>query len=203
MSIEKSLETEVEKLLETNTISGAKKIFKAKSGVITLSAISFIESALPLPLLTDPFLAAAILIDRINVNRLILATTVSSVLGGVFAYLSAAYFFDVLVHYLSPETIKIFQSIIDSNQSSIFVLSLLGAVTPIPYTIVAWVVGVIDGSLMIFILASLLGRGFRYAIVGYTTYKFGLLATTYAKKYIGLASVILILLGIIYFWVKM
>lgn len=202
MSFETKIEAEVEKLLETNTVSGAKKLFKSKSGIISLSAISFVESALPLPILTDPFLAAAILIDKANAKKLVVATTIASVMGGVFAYLFAAYFFDVLLEWLSPITIEIFNSLINSNQPNVFVLSLLGALTPIPYTAVAWVVAVIDGSLFMFILASLLGRGFRYSIVGYTTYKFGPLATAYAKKYIGITSIILLALVAAYIFIK-
>lgn len=192
----------VEKLASKG-VSSAQKVFKSKSGIITLSAISFVEAALPIPVLTDPFLVAAILIERANTKRLVVAATISSVLGGIFAYLSAAYFFDFLLDWLSPDKVAAFNSLVESNLPNVFVLSLIGAITPVPYTIVAWVVAAIEGSLLLFIIASVIGRGFRYVVFGYTTYKFGPSASKYAKKYIGLTSVIVLLLGGLFLWLKM
>ena len=92
-----------------------------------------------------------------------------------------------------------FQSMVVSNQANTFVLTIMGAVTPIPYTIVAWVVAVLNGSLLVFIAASIVGRGLRYIIVGYSVYRFGPLAISYAKRYLGLVSIIvLILVGFIF-----
>jgi membrane protein YqaA with SNARE-associated domain len=202
MSFEKKIEAEVDKILKTNTVSGAKKIFKSKSGLMSLSAISFVESGLPGPILTDPFLIAAILIDRARALKLVVVTTLASALGGAFAYLTAAYFFDYLVKWLSPENLAIFESIIASSGTNSFMIGLIGAVTPVPYTASAWAAGAIDGSLLMFILASIIGRGFRYGVVGYATYKFGPAAYTYAKKYIGITSVVLLALVAIYIFIK-
>lgn len=202
MSFETKIEAEVDKILKTNTVSGAKKIFKSKSGLMSLSTVSFLESSLPVPLLTDPFLIAAILIDRAKAFKLVVATTLSSVLGGVFAYLTAVYFFEYLIKWLSPENLAIFESIISSSGTNSFLIGLVGAVTPVPYTASAWAAGAIDGSLLMFILASIIGRGFRYGVVGFATYKFGPAAYAYAKKYIGLTSIVLLVLVAAYIFIK-
>ncbi len=190
-------------VLETNTVSKAKKVLEARSGVKALSLISFFESSLPLPIFTDPFLIAAILIDKKNTHRLILATTIFSVLGGVAAYFMALFFFEALSSWASPSAMTEFNNLVSSSDSNAFMVTLIGAVTPVPYTITAWVVAVMQGGLLAFVTASIIGRSFRYIIVGYCVYHFGPLAVSYAKRYVGLASVLVLILAGIFFWYKM
>lgn len=203
MSLEREIENSVKQVLETNTVGKAKQVLEARSGVKALSIISFLESALPLPIFTDPFLIAAILIDKKNTHRLILATTIFSVLGGVAAYLMAHFFFEALSSLASPAAMAEFNNLVSSSDSNAFVVTLIGAVTPVPYTITAWVVAVMQGSLLAFVTASIIGRSFRYVIVGYCVYHFGPLAVTYAKRYVGLASVLILILAGLFFWYKM
>lgn len=199
MSLEKDIEHKIEEVLEANTVTKATEVIKTRFGLTTLGIISFLESALPIPLVTDPFMIAAILLDRTRTARIVLITTLTSVLGGVVAYFMAVFFFDLLFSYLPPIAIEEFYALMGSNGSNTLIITLLGAVTPIPYTTTAWVVGVLKGSLFVFIVASILGRGFRYVIVGYSTYYFGALALKYAKKYIGIVSVFLVLVAVAYF----
>ncbi|MCD5381595.1 MAG: VTT domain-containing protein, partial [Candidatus Pacebacteria bacterium] len=159
MSIEKDLEVKVDKILNSNSVSGAQKILGSKSGIVMISAISFIESALPLPILTDPFLVAAILVKKTNATKLVVITTLSSVVGGIFAFAIASLFLDSLLQIMSPKMMEEFIKLLDSGESNVTALTLVGAVTPVPYTIVAWIVAVIEGSLAVFIAASILGRG--------------------------------------------
>ncbi|MCA9360616.1 hypothetical protein H6785_01500 [Candidatus Nomurabacteria bacterium] len=203
MSFEEKIETNVKQVLETSTVSKAKQVLQARSGISLISTISFFESALPLPILTDPFLIAAVLADRKNTFRLVLATTIASTLGGLFAYFSALYFFEFLSGFMSPDIMQQFNEMISSNESSTFVLTLVGAMTPIPYTLVAWSVAVLKGSIIALIIASIIGRGLRYAIVGYCVYKFGPLAVSYIKRYLGLVSILVLILAGLFFWMKM
>lgn len=199
----KQLDIEVNKVLETDSVSKAQKILKSRSGLWMISIISFFESALPLPILTDPFLVAAILANRQNAVRIVALTTLASVLGGVFAYYSAVLFFEVILKFMTAGMVEQFQSLVASNQSNTFVITILGAITPVPYTMVAWVVAVLNGSIWVFAAASALGRGLRYVIVGYSVYRFGPLAISYAKKYIGVISVVVLIIALIYLWLKM
>ena len=204
MSLEKELGTKLDELLGSDTVSKAQKIMGSRSGVFMISIISFIESALPVPILTDPFLVAAILANRANTVKLVILATAASVVGGLCAYLMAALFFELLVQWMTSGMAEEFsRRVSDINGSSAFVLTLIGAITPIPYTIVAWAVAVIKGGLGAFIIASVIGRGFRYTIVGYSTYRFGSQAVSYAKRYIGLTSILVLVLGILYIWLKM
>lgn len=203
MSVEQKLETGVKQVLQSNSVNKAQKLLEGRSGIRVLTLISFLESALPVPILTDPFLIAAILVDRKNAAKLVFSTTVASVIGGVFAFFIALLFFETLSQFMTVNISNQFNELITSTESSAFVLTLMGAVTPIPYTVVAWVVAVLKGSLLVFILASVLGRGLRYSIVGYCVYRFGPLAVSYTKKYLIYVSVLLLILGVIFLWFKM
>lgn len=203
MSVKDKCEEEIKALFETRTVKGAQSFLGSKSGVLSISLISFLESFLPLPIVTDPFLVAAILVNKANAFKIFIFTTVASVVGGVCAFYTATFFLDVLLSHMSLGVVEQFQSLVDSNSTNTFLLTITGAVTPVPYTLVAWAVAVLEGSLAIFIMASVLGRGIRYALVAYSTYRFGQTAILYARKYISIATILLILIIIAYFWYKM
>jgi membrane protein YqaA with SNARE-associated domain len=203
MSIQSDLEADASDVLQADSVAEGERVIPKRSGVFLLAAVSFLESALPLPILTDPFLAAAILVGRTSARTSVLVATVFSVLGGIFAYFMAALFLDTLLTWLSPELVQEFQHMLSDNNSGTFVITLLGAVTPIPYTIVAWVVEVLRGNIFLFITASFIGRGVRYSLVGYLVYRFGPLAKSYSKLSVGILSAGLILLAGVYFLVKM
>lgn len=197
------LETEVKQVLQANTVQQATRVVRTHSSVIVLALISFVEAALPLPLLTDPFLVAAVLIDRTKTTRLVIVTTVASAMGGACAYFMALFFLDPLLSFISSGAVEQFYAMVNGTSSSTWILTLLGSLTPVPYTIVAWVIAVLEGSLLIFILGSIVGRGFRYAVVGYSTYRFGQSAISYAKRYLGFVSLILLGIAVLYFLSKM
>lgn len=203
VSVEEKVEARVEKVLRANSVQKAQEVIRSRSGLAVLATISFIESALPVPILTDPFLVAAILVDRARAVRLVLVTMVTSVLGGLCAYFMATFFFEFILQWMTPAMAEEFHALAATNGGSALALTLVGAVTPIPYTIVAWVVAVLEGSLLAFIVASVLGRGFRYTIVGYASYRFGPAAVSWARRYIGIASILLVLLVALYFWIKL
>ena len=202
-TIKEDIETGVEAAWQSATVGQAKKLMRERSGVWMVSGISLIESALPLPLITDPFLVAAILINRANAIRLVIATTIASLWGGLAAYFMAKFFLNALLLFMTPGMLQEFHKLIDNNDSNTFVLTIIGAVTPVPYTMVAWVVAVLKGGLLTFMIASVVGRGFRYTLVAYCTYHFGPKAIDYAKRYIGIVSVVLIILAALFFWWKM
>ncbi len=169
-------------------------------GLLTVAGVAFIEAALPVPILTDPFLAAAVLSDRTRTVKIVLVTTAASVLGGVTAFLSAKYFFEVISRWLSASALEQFDSLVQGTDSSILVLTLIGAMTPVPYTFSAWAAAILQGSLFVFIFGSVVGRGVRYAIVGYCVHTFGRIAGKYIKQYLGILTVGLMLVGVLYFF---
>lgn len=139
-----------------------------------LALVSFGESVL-LPIITDPFLVAIILADRARWIRYTVITIISSVVGGIAAYYLGALFFDVvgawMVGVLSLEATFAEATVRLSDAGFWFVF--LGAITPIPYKLVALASGFVFLPIWIFIAASLIGRTIRFAITGYLSYMFG------------------------------
>lgn len=179
-----------------------RSLVRSKYGTSALATIAIFESLLPLPILTDPFLVTAVLLDRKRVWKLVLVTTLSSVVGGLLAFWAALYLREALFSLLSPEVTETLQTFIAEEQNT-FLLTLIGAVTPVPYTIVAWAVALSSGNPIVFVIASVLGRGFRYGVVGFCTYAFGPTALRYARRSILLTSAILVILVLIYLWLKL
>ncbi|MFT5832268.1 MAG: membrane protein YqaA with SNARE-associated domain [Candidatus Paceibacteria bacterium] len=198
-----TLDTHVEKVLNTRTVTRAQKLMGSQSGLWLVGGISFIESLLPVPIITDPFMVACILANRSRAAVVVFITLITSVLGGICAFLMARYFFGLLESLMTSGMLEQFQNLIAMDSSNTLLLTLVGAMTPIPYTITAWVVAVGEGSLILFITASVIGRGFRYGVVGLCTYWFGSRALTYARRSLGVTTVVLLLLVALYVWLKL
>jgi len=73
-----ALETQIE-----DAAVQAGGLLRSQYGLWALAGISFIESALPVPIITDPFLIAYILADKKSVYKGVVVTLVASILGGV------------------------------------------------------------------------------------------------------------------------
>jgi membrane protein YqaA with SNARE-associated domain len=172
------------------------KWLRSKYAGSILAAISFAES-LFLPVLIDPFLVALILARR---SRWLYYTTISiiaSLLGGLVAYFIGLWFFDsfgrpLLEFYnLQGQFASMSVQINDSG----FIFVLIGALTPIPYKIVALASGFGQINIVTFLLASLFGRILRLGLVGYVAYAVGPHALPMFRKHLlSLAYVFLVLL---------
>lgn len=192
--------------LENQVLELARRmgdLFQSRFGLWLLGIISFAESALPLPFITDPFLVTYILVNKAKFWRGVLVTTFTSVLGGFFAYLAGFYATDFVLSLLSESTQAEFFSLIDTFQDETLVFAIVGAVTPIPYTLVAVAAGVIQGNAILFVIGTIIGRLFRYYIVAYFTRHFGEQALRVAEKNLKLSSVIVIILALAYLFYKL
>jgi membrane protein YqaA with SNARE-associated domain len=181
----------------------AGNLLRSKLGPWILGGVSFVEAALPVPLLTDPFIVAYILANPRRVWFASALATVSSVLGGLVAYFTAYYFFELLVTLLAPGLLEEVQALSEGAAGGTFLLTLIGAITPIPYTLTAWAIGLVEGSVLVFILSSCIGRGFRYALVGYATDRFGEFALARSRVYITIVSIALVAVVLGYFFLKL
>lgn len=199
-----TLDTHVEKVLNTRTVSRAQSLMESRSGVWLIGLISFVESALPIPIITDPFMVAGILANRSKAGLIVLVTLITSIAGGVAAYFMARYSFDLLNTMMTVGMQAQFERLVTSmDTSNTLVVTLIGAITPVPYTMTAWVVGIAQGSMIWFLAGSFLGRGFRYAVVGLCTYWFGPRALTYARRSLGATTVVVFGLVGLYIWLKL
>jgi len=199
----KKIDSKVEQVLSSPSIGRAQKILQSRLGLWLIALISFIESALPLPLITDPFLIAGVLLNRQKAVLVVFITIAASVIGGIFAYISALLFLEILMQFMSPDMVTEFNLLVNNTNTNTFVITILGAVTPVPYTLVAWVIAALKGSLLMFILASIVGRSLRYVVVGYSVYRFGPAAGHYARRYIGVISITVFIFVGVYIWYQM
>jgi membrane protein YqaA with SNARE-associated domain len=197
------LDTHVEKVINTRTVTRAQSLMGSRSGLWLIGMVSFVESALPVPIITDPFMVAGILANRSKAALVVGITLVSSIIGGITAFVMARYFFGWLELMMTTGIFDQFQNLILMDSSNTLVVTLIGSVTPIPYTVTAWVIAVGEGSLLLFIVASVFGRGIRYGIIGVCTYRFGPRALTYARRSLGLTSVAVLLFVGLYIWLKL
>lgn len=173
-------------------------LIKARYGLWFLGFLSFAESALLVPIITDPFMVAYMLVHKSKTTLSLLVTVLTSVIGGVAAYVTAALFMDLIKPILSVEAILVFEDIVYRFHDDMFLLAFLGAVTPLPYTLTALAAGTIKGNLLLFILGSFAGRMLRYGIVAYLTYVFGEKALGLIRKNIIYISIIAIIATVLY-----
>jgi len=170
--------------------SRMERWLQSRFGLWILGLISFAESAFLLPIITDPFMMVYIIANQTRYIRAIVVTTATSVLGGVAAYVMAYYFSATILSWFSSDTLVEFTELSIRFQEETFVLTILGAITPIPYTLVGLAAGFVEGSLLVFILASVLGRALRYGVVGYLTHIFGPFAVKHIKKHLTWLSIV-------------
>lgn len=184
-------------------VKKAGQLLRSRFGIWALGILSFGESALLLPIVTDPFMVAYIVANRARAFQAFVVTTATSVLGGVFAFLTAAFFMELIARYFSEKTAQAFHDVTALFSEGTFMLAFLGALTPIPYTLTAIVAGALEGSLVMFIVGSIIGRVLRYGIFAYLTYRFGEASLELARKNILLMSLLSILVVVLYVWHKM
>ena len=195
-----ALETTLNKL----GFKHVEKFLKSRYGDLFIFVYAFVDSLIPIPfMITDPFLMATILAKPERWRWLVAITSLASALGGVVAYLSIYYFRDDLLALFDADTVALLSTITVTNNMDTFVLSFLGAVTPIPYMIVAWAAALAGSSLLLFFAGSIIGRLIRYGVVGWCTYRFGPQALEYAKRSLIITTVVVVILGGCYLWLKM
>lgn len=158
--------------------------------------ISFIESVIA-PIIIDPFLIALILARRERWIRYIVISIVFSVLGGFVGYLLGLWFFDFIgKHIIDAYGMSgYFETIKEDVNNNSFAFVLLGALTPIPYKLVAIASGLVQVNIWTFLVASIVGRILRLGLVGLATYMLGPRALPLMRKHLFmLVSVIAVIL---------
>jgi membrane protein YqaA with SNARE-associated domain len=164
-----------------------------------LFTISFTESFF-FPIPADPFLAVVILVQKNKWIYFSALVTVASVLGGVGGYLIGLFLFETLgqhlidLYHLQPE----FETVKILFEDNAFWAIFTAAFTPIPYKIFTIAAGVAKLNIVTFIVASILGRGIRFFIVGFIVKKFGKQFYETFLKYFDRATIIVLILIIIY-----
>jgi len=170
-----------------------------------LALFSFIEASFfPLPPST---LMVAIMSSNGNHKKWFYyasVTTIFSVLGGLFGYLIGFVFYDTLGQFiistydLSENMTKVSLMFKDNAFLAIFI----AAFTPIPYKVFTLASGFFGINLIVFIVASILGRGMRFYAVSFLMSILGERISKKALTYLNQGAIIVAFLVIIYFIYK-
>ncbi len=170
-------------------------------GLWAVGATSFAESAL-LPVPVDAVLVPVMLADRRQVWLAALVATLTSVAGGAVGYLIGHLLYETVVVWLIDlygweATFNRIQE--RFHEEGIWIV-LIGAITPLPYKLIAIASGVQSLPFLLFLLASFAGRGVRFLAIAIALYWFGpqirVLLDKYAKI-IGWIVVIVLILGFV------
>jgi membrane protein YqaA with SNARE-associated domain len=172
-------------------------------GMIFLESIIF-----PIPV--DPFLAIQSLKHPTRIWRIALWSTGFSSLGGLTMYVIGLWFYG----HFSPFLMKlcggeaVFLKVQDFMQSWGVWAIAFKTFLPIPYKIMAVVAGMTQIPVVLFILASLLGRGLKFFSICFLVHRYHAKANAILARhlswihYIGYAVILvgILVLLVRYFW---
>ncbi len=166
-------------------------------GVPALAILAFAEASF-FPVPPDVLLMALALAAPLKSYRFALVATLGSVCGGALGYmlgwgawdLIGEYFYD----YVPGITVAGFEQVGNLFAQYDFWIIFAAGFTPIPYKIFTIAAGVFDLNFVVFMLASLVGRGMRFFLVALLFYYFGKPAKAIIDKYFNLLSILLLIL---------
>lgn len=161
------------------------------AGVYALFLLAFAESSF-FPIPPDVLLIALCVGAPSKSFRFALVCTVGSVLGGVAGYAIGFWGYEAIgqpivqAYHGEPvmEKIKVWYD--DYG----FWGNLAAAVTPIPYKVFTIASGVFKFDFLQFVIASVVGRGLRFFVVGGLIYKFGPKMKELIEKYFDLFAIV-------------
>lgn len=166
-----------------------------KWAVTWLFVISFIESSF-FPLPPDIMLIPMILATPKKAWFLAGLTTVASVLGAYFGYIIGVYFFQLIA-----EPLLNFYGYLDKFDSFKNLYHEYGAwivfgvgITPFPYKIITIASGVVHMNLVVFTIASIIGRGMRFFLIAWMLKMYGERMRVFIEKNLGWLSILFFIL---------
>ncbi len=164
-------------------------------GSLALILLAFAESSF-FPVPPDVLLIAlAISIPRRSFFYAF-ECSVSSVVGGMLGYFIGAALMDVIgwkiIDFYNLRALfeQLFQKFNDYN----FWAVLIAAITPIPYKVFTIAAGAANATFWVFMVASIIGRSFRFFAVGTLIYLFGERIKNFIDKYFNWLSIVFVVL---------
>jgi membrane protein YqaA with SNARE-associated domain len=151
-----------------------------------LFAISFIESSF-FPIPPDVLLIALCFSKPQKWAKLALWCTIGSVLGGVFGWWIGHALYDPvgvrIINIFDPER-HAWGRVEEWYKEYGFLGILIAAITPIPYKVFTIASGFLHYSLPMLIVASIIGRGFRFFLVAWLIHHYGAKIRPFIEKYL-------------------
>jgi len=172
---------------------------KTKHAQFWLFVISFTEASV-FPLITEVFLIPILAAKAGRWKYYALLASVASVLGALFGYFLGAYVFEPIVQPLVNlyGLTEEFAYTGELYAQSTFWSVLTAAFTPIPFKVFVLAGGFFGVPIIPFLLASIIGRTARYALVAFLADKFGpKAAETFIDNFNFVTLIVVILLAIV------
>ncbi len=163
---------------------------ETKYGSPALVILSFAESSF-FPIPPDPLLMALALGNRSKALRFAFYCTSASVVGGVLGYYIGFALFEtvgraIIDFYHGWEVYERLSTVFNEHS---FIAVVVAAITPIPYKVFTITAGVCKSDIVTFLVASALGRGFRFGLEGVLIYFFGDPIKEWIDKYFEILAI--------------
>ena len=160
-----------------------------------LAAVAFIESSV-FPIPPDVMLIPMVLAERRKAWLYAAIATIASVLGGIFGYLIGYFLFEtigqpILNFYGLGHKFEDFAK--NYNDYGAWIVFIAG-VTPFPYKVITIASGVTQLNFLVFMVASVAARGLIFFVLAGLLYWFGPPIKTFIDKYLGILSVVFVVL---------
>jgi len=174
---------------------------ETKQAEQALGVISFAESSF-FPIPPDPLLIAMVMAKPVHFLRYATICTLSSVVGGIVGYAIGLLFFETLGRWIidAYHLQEKFLYIGGRYEESAFLTVFTAAFTPIPYKLITVAAGVFQINFLMFVVASVIGRGMRFFLVAYLMNKLGGRYKDLIEKYIDLLSILFVVLLVLGFF---
>lgn len=133
---------------------------------LALFFLAMIE-AIFFPIPPDPLLVLMTAVDARDWLKFALITTIGSVAGAVIGYLVGLFFYkefgQSIISFYGFE--NAFEALRESFNDHSFLAIFIAAFSPIPFKVFTIAAGAFKAPFLIFILATLVGRGLRFFLV--------------------------------------
>lgn len=160
-----------------------------------LAVISFVESSF-FPIPPDIMLIPMILATPKKAWKIAGICTLASVIGAYLGYIIGFYFFQLIA-----EPLLKFYGYLDKFNDFKHLYTEYGAwivfgagITPFPYKIITIASGVVHLNLLVFTIASILARGFRFFVISWLLKTYGEKMKEFIEKNLGWLSVLFLIL---------
>lgn len=157
--------------------------------------VSFVESSV-FPIPPDVMLIPMAIANRVKAWWYATIATVGSVLGGVLGYAIGYFLFDlvgqpILNFYGYGE--KFHQFAAQYNEYGAWIVFMAG-LTPFPFKVITIASGTTSMNILVFVLASIVGRASRFFAVAALLYFFGQPIRAFIERYFGLLTIVFFVL---------
>lgn len=161
----------------------------SKWGAVALFVLAFAESSF-FPIPPDVLLIALCLGCTKRSFRYALICMVGSVSGAIAGYAIGHFIWQGVDHIFIPTIFSeaAFNSVADAYNKWDFWAVFTAGFTPIPYKIFTITAGVFNINFVMFVVASIIGRGMRFFLIAWLIWKFGAPIKSFIDKYFNILA---------------